>query len=223
VDKAVITIALCDTEPIAIEGVRALLEHSEGMRVVSAEISLFDGIDAARELRPSMFVVDKAFGVHAVADCLASIREHVPGTSPIVWGSALTENEALRLLQLGAKGVVHKTASLDVLLCCFRTVASGGIWMEEGLMPDQDRGTRGGRSPLTAREAQVMELVERGMKNKDIGRTLGIQTGTVKIHLKHIFEKTGIRGRYGLALSGLRDKGLLTTADTEHEVALEAK
>jgi DNA-binding NarL/FixJ family response regulator len=188
------------------------------MRVVAAEISLFDGIDAARELRPQMFVVDKAFGVHAVADCIASLREHVPGIFPVVWGAGLTENEALRLLQLGAKGVVHKTAPLDVLLRCFRTVASGGVWMEEDLMPDHDRSPRTGRSPLTAREAQVMELVERGLKNKDIGHTLGIQTGTVKIHLKHIFEKTGIRGRYGLALSGLRDKGLLTTMGAEAAV-----
>jgi two-component system nitrate/nitrite response regulator NarL len=50
--------------------------------------------------------------------------------------------------------------------------------------------------------------VERGLKNKEIGESLGIQTGTVKIHLKHIFEKTGIRGRYGLALNGLKQKGL---------------
>ena len=60
---------------------------------------------------------------------------------------------------------------------------------------------------LTPRELQVMELVERGFKNKDIGLNLGIRTGTVKIHLKHIFEKTGIRGRYGLAISGLQAQG----------------
>jgi two-component system nitrate/nitrite response regulator NarL len=61
---------------------------------------------------------------------------------------------------------------------------------------------------------QVIELVERGMKNKEIGEALGIQTGTVKIHLKHIFEKTGIRGRYGLALNGLKQKGLVGIATT---------
>jgi DNA-binding NarL/FixJ family response regulator len=60
-----------------------------------------------------------------------------------------------------------------------------------------------------------MELVERGMKNKDIATSLGIRTGTVKIHLKHIFEKTGIRGRYGLALSGLKAKGLLSVTVLE--------
>jgi DNA-binding NarL/FixJ family response regulator len=47
------------------------------------------------------------------------------------------------------------------------------------------------------------------MKNKDIARELGIRPGTVKIHLKHIFEKTGVRGRYGLALSVINQRGSL--------------
>jgi two-component system nitrate/nitrite response regulator NarL len=89
-------------------------------------------------------------------------------------------------------------------------VASGGTWTDDFGPAEPERSVRFGHSPLTSREIQVMELVERGMKNKDIGHALGIQTGTVKIHLKHIFEKTGIRGRYGLALSGLKEKGLLT-------------
>jgi DNA-binding CsgD family transcriptional regulator len=50
------------------------------------------------------------------------------------------------------------------------------------------------------------------MKNKDIGARMGIRPGTVKIHLKHIFEKTGIHGRYGLALNGLKERGLLSMA-----------
>jgi DNA-binding NarL/FixJ family response regulator len=97
-------------------------------------------------------------------------------------------------------------------MTCIHTVVSGGTWMEEEMLGDLERPVRSGRSPLTARELQVMELVERGLKNKDIAASLGIRTGTVKIHLKHIFEKTGIRGRYGLAISGLREKGLLTPA-----------
>ena len=81
--------------------------------------------------------------------------------------------------------------------------------MDEDLAGDLEHPMRSSRFPLTTREHQVMELVERCMKNKDIAFALGIRTGTVKIHLKHIFEKTGIRGRYGLALSGLKEKGLL--------------
>jgi DNA-binding NarL/FixJ family response regulator len=81
--------------------------------------------------------------------------------------------------------------------------------MEDGIFGETGKMMKPRRSQLTAREHQIAELVEHGLKNRDIARALGIQTGTVKIHLKHIFEKTGVRGRYGLALSSLREKGTL--------------
>ena len=56
------------------------------------------------------------------------------------------------------------------------------------------------------RELEVVRLVERRLTNKSIASELGIRVGTVKIHLRHIFEKTGIHGRYGLALSALRSE-----------------
>lgn len=206
------TVAVCDTEPIAIEGLRSLLESAEGLRVVATETSLVEGMDAVRELQPTILVVDKTFGIHAVMECPRALQKLASRTAVIVWGSCMTEAEALRLLQAGAAGVLRKTATLDVLLSCLQAVARGATWMEEDLVRQTDRPVRLGHSPLTARELQVMELVERGMKNRDIAESLGIRTGTVKIHLKHIFEKTGIRGRYGLALSGLKEKGLLVPA-----------
>jgi two-component system nitrate/nitrite response regulator NarL len=191
------------------EGLRSLLESAEGLRVIAAETSLADGMDAVRELQPAVVVVDKSFGIQAVMECLRALRHEEFHTAAVVWSVALSEAEALRLLQAGAAGVVHKTAKLDKLLDCIRQVAGGSTWMEEQLATAAERPVRVGRSALTARETQVMELVERGMRNKDIAIALGIRTGTVKIHVKHIFEKTGIRGRYGLALSGLKQRGLM--------------
>ncbi|HEX3744110.1 MAG TPA: response regulator transcription factor [Bryobacteraceae bacterium] len=208
------TVAVCATEPIAIEGLRSLLESAEGLRVVATETTLPDGIDAVRELRPAILLVDKAFGTHAVMDCPGALRKADCATAVVVWGATFPEAEALRFVQAGAAGVLRKTARLDVLLACLRAVARGATWMEDAVR-DPERSVLRGHSHLTARELQVMELVERGMKNRDIGEALGIRTGTVKIHLKHIFEKTGIRGRYGLALSGLKEKGWLVPAMLE--------
>ena len=143
------------------------------------------------------------------------MRESGSPTGAILWSGAISEAEALRFLQAGALGVIRKTASLDMLLRCIETVVSGNTWMEDQILQSVSRPIRLARSPLTARELQVMELVEQGLKNKDIAVNLGIRTGTVKIHLKHIFEKTGIRGRYGLALSGLKEKGLLSVSAIE--------
>jgi DNA-binding NarL/FixJ family response regulator len=209
------TVVLCDTEPIAIEGLRSLLESSESLRVVAAETSLMEGIDAVRDLQPSVLVVDKDFGMHAVVDCLRTLRKSGARIGVVIWGGSIPEAEALRFLQAGAAGVIRKTAPLQSLVSCLRAVEAGTTWMEGDLLREPDRPVRLARSPLTARESQVMELIERGMKNKDIATSLGIRTGTVKIHLKHIFEKTGIRGRYGLALSGLKEKGLLSVAALE--------
>ena len=206
------TIAVCDTEPIVIEGLRRLLESTGGLEVVAAGTSLPDGMAVVRDLKPSLVMLDKSFGIQAVMDALHHLRRSESATQAIVWSTAVTDVEALRLIQAGAAGVVRKTAPLNMLLSCLTTVAAGNTWMEEEMFSEAERPAASPRSALTAREHQVMELVERGLKNKDIASALGIRTGTVKIHLKHIFEKTGIRGRYGLALSGLKEKGLLVSS-----------
>jgi len=204
------TLVVCETEPIAIEGLRNLLTPSGDFDIVAATNSLEEAMEAASDLTPSLLLVDKALGIHAVMDCIKSLRGMAGGTAAIVWGVSLSEAECLRFLQAGAAGVVRKTVPLGVLLNCLRAVAAGSSWMEQDDTRDLKRPPRADRSVLTVREMQVRELVERGLKNKDIAHALGIRTGTVKIHLKHIFEKTGIHGRYGLALSGLKEKGLLT-------------
>jgi two-component system nitrate/nitrite response regulator NarL len=204
------SVAICDTEPIAIEGIRTLLNQCEDLRLAAAETSLLGGLEIVRQHAPAIMILDKGFGVHAIIDCLQRLRVSGSGVAPIVWGVNLNETEALRMMQVGALGVVRKTASLEALLECMRTVAVGNTFMEESVLQEPERRARGAHSSLTTRELQVVELVEQGLQNRDIGKQLGICQGTVKIHLKHIFEKTGIRGRYGLALAGLREKGALT-------------
>ncbi len=200
------TLAVCDPAPIAMEGLRSLLASMGGPRVVAMETTIEDAVDAIRDLRPDILVVDKSYGSHTLTDWLRLLRSEGQQTAVIVWGAPLSEPEALRYFQAGAAGIIRKSAALSDLWTCIRTVAGGAAWMEHEILRDTEQPVRTGRSALTSREMQVMELVERGFRNKEIGDMLGICTGTVKIHLKHIFEKTGIRGRYGLALSSLKQK-----------------
>jgi len=199
-------IAVCDTEPIAIEGIRSLLETHHGVRVISIHAAPELGLEAVRQIRPSMVVLDRDCGVTLVMNWLRELRTERMSPGVVVWGSNISEAEALRYVQSGVGGVVRKTAALSDVLSCFRAVLAGSTWMEYDLLPEPDLAFSNARSNLTPRELQVVDLVKRGLKNREIALALGIQTGTVKIHLKHIFEKTGIRGRYGLALSGLREQ-----------------
>jgi two-component system, NarL family, nitrate/nitrite response regulator NarL len=202
------TVGVCDTQPVTIEGLQSLLRDCEDLKVIGSATNLFSGLELVQNHNPSVVVIDKAFGLPAIMDWLANLRS--TATCSVVWGVSMNEAEALRIMQAGAQGVMRKTAESATVLACLRTVAEGKTWMEDSLLGDNDKSVRHSRSNLTPREQEVVELVEQGLKNKDIGVSMGIRPGTVKIHLKHIFEKTGIRGRYGLALSGLREKGLLS-------------
>jgi two-component system nitrate/nitrite response regulator NarL len=204
------TVLVCDTQPVTAEGIRTLLAGNLDLRFESAADTLLGALELARQHTAEVIIVDKAFGIQAVLEWVNEIRAAVPSISVVVWGVSVTEAEALRFLQAGARGILRKTAGVAAVLACLRTVGEGRSWMEDAVFRDAARSERYPRSELTSREQQVLELVEQGFKNKEIALDLGIRPGTVKIHLKHIFEKTGVRGRYGLALSGLKDRGLVS-------------
>jgi two-component system, NarL family, nitrate/nitrite response regulator NarL len=210
--ESVRTIALCDTQPVTMEGVRMVLSACPDLTFLTACDSLDRAMELAQGTPPDVLLVDKAFGIQAILDWLTpspdqpGLARRSPEMAIVIWGVSVSEAEALRFLQAGARGILRKTASLASILACVRTVAAGRSWMEDCVFRDSARNDRYPRSELTPREQQVLELVEQGCKNKEIASELSIRPGTVKIHLKHIFEKTGIRGRYGLALNGWRER-----------------
>ena len=208
------TVAVCDTQPVTAEGIPDPAGETRDLDFQQATDSLAKVADILRLSKPSILLLDKAFGMQVILDWLADVRAD-SGSDPcahtgiVIWGVSVSEAEALRFLQAGARGILRKTATTPMVMACLRSVAAGRSWMEDCVFRESARGDRYPRSELTAREHQVLELVEQGFKNKDVAQELGIRPGTVKIHLKHIFEKTGVRGRYGLALNGLRDRGMV--------------
>ena len=204
------TVVVCDTQPITAEGLRTLLAAAGDLEFLASLNSLEAATQLVTTQPPDVVIVDKGFGMRVVLDWIHDLKLADAAPAVIVWGVSMTEAEALRLLQAGAKGIVRKTADLESILSCLHTVASGRSWMEDCVFRDSARQERYPRSELTPREHQVLEMVEQGFKNKEIALELGIRPGTVKIHLKHIFEKTGVRGRYGLAISGLKNRGLVS-------------
>ncbi|MGB6947371.1 MAG: response regulator transcription factor [Bryobacteraceae bacterium] len=204
------TVVVCDTQPITAEGLRTLLTAAGDLEFLASLNTLEAATQLVTARPPDVVIVDKGFGMRIVLDWIHDLKLAEAPPAVTVWGVSMTEAEALRLLQAGAKGIVRKTADLESILSCLRTVASGRSWMEDCVFRDSARQERYPRSELTPREHQVLEMVEQGFKNKEIALELGIRPGTVKIHLKHIFEKTGVRGRYGLAISGLKERGLVS-------------
>ena len=199
-----ISVAVCDLQPIVLEGLKAVLAQSEELELIAGSASLDATEGQLEQYHPTILMVDRGFGMHALLEWLVKARRQFPDTQVVIWASSISDAECFRALQAGARGILRKNSSVAALFHCLKAVAQKQIWTENlFLSPDSPLG-RSRRRPLTPREQQVAELVAKGMKNREIAETLGIATGTVKIHLMHIFEKTGIRDRFELALHGLR-------------------
>jgi two-component system, NarL family, nitrate/nitrite response regulator NarL len=208
-------VSICETQPLTVHGLQHLLESTEDLAFGSAHASPAEWMISRGAEKTDVLIIDKGLGAKTVLDALTQLpAEHgqTRATVPtvVVWGMSVTEAEALRFLQSGAKGIIRKSADTATVLACLRAVAQGRSWMQDSVFRESSSVDTQVRTDLTPREHQVMELVEQGFKNREIAQELGIRPGTVKIHLKHIFEKTGVRGRHGLALNGLRQKGVIS-------------
>ncbi len=193
---------ICETQPVTIEGFRALCSRRTGIELAKAVSSPARCGAAVREHPGCIILLDKAFGFRALADAISEIAEADPAASVVVWGLGMSEPEMVRYLRAGARGVLSKGNGIGTVLACIATVAAGGTWAEvQGRKPAARLSGRKAR--LTQREQQVLELVSHGLKNREVAVELGICPGTVKIHLKHIFEKTGVPDRHALALARL--------------------
>ena len=208
-------VSICETQPLTVNGLVHLLESTDDLTFGAAHASPAEWMLSPGADKTDVLIIDKGLGAKTVLDALGQLpAEHGTARSTVpavvTWGMSITEAEALKFLQAGAKGILRKSADAPTVLACLRAVAQGRSWMQDSVFRDSASLETQVRTDLTPREHQVMELVEQGFKNREIAQELGIRPGTVKIHLKHIFEKTGVRGRHGLALNGLRQKGVIS-------------
>ena len=200
----------CETQAVTVEGLRSILATDGRMGLAWSADNLFVVRQLLRQQPVDILMVDKGFGLQAVVHLLNLAQQLSRPPVALVWGTSITEAEALRLLREGVRGVLRKNSSIETVLRCLDAVQDGRSWIEDfGPLRQTSSGVPGHHpSDLTPREQQVLELVEQGLRNREIAAELGIKPGTVKIHMKHIFEKTGVHGRYGLAIQGLRQRAL---------------
>jgi DNA-binding NarL/FixJ family response regulator len=216
-----LTVFACESQPIAIEGLAKILDQCGDLEYVGAAATLRDGLEAVREIHPDVLLIDQAPGLKVVFQFISDVRSVWPGCQPVLWVNDLAEIDCFRALQLGARGILKKTLPIASVLECLRSVGQGNVWIESSL-PDAGLNTLERRSVprLTPREREIVHHVCGGLKNKEIAEALSITAGTVKVHLMHIFEKTGVKDRFELAVHGRK----LLGADHAGEVArAEAK
>jgi DNA-binding NarL/FixJ family response regulator len=199
------SVFVCDPHPIMVEGLRQVLAGDTRFSFAGASASLEEGLQKIYGLKPDVVLIDHSYGLKLISHFVGNLRLASPDSQAVLWVVEYSESDCLRALQMGAKGVLRKTLPIGTLLECLGSVAAGHVWLEESIagkisgVPNADSAPR-----ITRRERDVIECVSRGLTNREIAAELGITSGTVKVHLMHIFEKTGVKDRFELALRNVR-------------------
>jgi DNA-binding NarL/FixJ family response regulator len=176
---------------------------------VGATTSAAEALEQIPRLQPRLALVDQAGSLKLAFRLVTDIKTACSACFPILWVAEMAEVDCFRALQLGARGILKKTLPVSTVIECLRSVANGNIWIEQ-TVPGQVAGFLSRRQAprLTPREREIVRCLCRGMRNKEIAGELSITPGTVKVHLMHIFEKTGVKDRFELAIHGRKLLGL---------------
>ena len=203
-----LTVFACESQPIVLEGLTRILSECEDLQFAGSSATLSGALETLRNVHPSVVLIDQSAGLKMVFQFISDVKSTSPASHPVLWVNDLAEIDCFRALQLGARGILKKTLPVPSVLECLRSVAGGNVWIE-GSMPEQHHGFERRSNPrLTPREKEIVQHVCAGMKNKEIAEALTITAGTVKVHLMHIFEKTGVKDRFELAVHGRRMLGV---------------
>ncbi|HLH00807.1 MAG TPA: response regulator transcription factor [Bryobacteraceae bacterium] len=196
-----ISVYACESQPVMVEGLRKVLAECDDLEFVGSSVKPAEALDALGRVNADIVLIDLAGGLAPALRLVASLRAVSVKSLPVLWTTDLPESESFRALQIGVRGIVSKSLPASKLVECLREVGKGRIWMHEPQPPIDFLHNRPA-CLLTPREKQIVALICRGLRNKQIAENLHITAGTVKVHLMHIFEKTGLKDRVALAVRG---------------------
>ena len=146
-----------------------------------------EAVEAFRALRPDVTLMDLRMPDVDGVEATKQILSFAPDAKVIALTTYAGDQEIHRALAAGVRGYILKETLHVEVLAAVRAVHSG----KRVLAPDvAERLTEGvPHIALTKREVQVLKLVGEGLGNKEIGGRLGSASGTVRMHLQHIFRK----------------------------------
>lgn len=202
-----IRIVLVDDHPVVRAGLRALVEGQDDLSVVGEA----DGLEAALAVvaaeRPDVVLMDLSLGAGRPggAEVTAALRA-LPAPRPpevLVLTTYDTESDILRALEAGARGYLLKDAPPDELFAGIRATARGETVLAPSVAATLVRRTTPGAVTITEREVEVLELLSRGLGNKEMARELFVSEATVKSHLSHIYTKLGVDTRAGAVAAAI--------------------
>ena len=185
---------LCvDDHPIVREGLAAVIATQDDIVCVGEAGDGQTAIAQYRQLKPDVVAMDLRMPVMGGAEATMQIRKEFPTARIIVLTTYEGDEDIHRALEAGAQGYLLKDSVRRELVQTIRDVYSGHHHISPVMAARLAEHTP--RISLSPRELEVIQLIAKGLRNKEIGAKLGIAEDTVKIHIKNIFGKLEVIDR----------------------------
>ncbi len=181
-------------------GLERLLREIPDITIVGSASSVEEACELAGALIHEVMLLDMAMtDAYGIARRVGRLS---PVSKVVALGTPEDEAEVLACAEAGIAGYVTRDGSVDDVVAAIRTIARGEVYCSAKVASSLVRrvAERASSIPapggsLTAREAQILKLLQQGLSNKMISRTLGIELPTVKNHVHNILTKLGIHRR----------------------------
>jgi DNA-binding NarL/FixJ family response regulator len=188
-----IQLMVVDDHHIVRKGLVALLQTVPDMRVVVEASDGSQAIEAFRQHRPDVVLMDlRMQGMNGV-EAITQIRAEFPDARIVVLTTFDGDEDIYRALQAGARGYLLKGMDAEELLAAIRAVHAGKSRIP-GPVAERLAERMSGQT-LTERETDVLKLIVSGNSNKEIANALFISEATVKTHVNNLLSKLGVSDR----------------------------
>jgi DNA-binding NarL/FixJ family response regulator len=210
-----IRVAIADPHALYRDGLRKLLSSESDLLVVTEASSPKLLLSSLATAQPDVVLISTPLEREPGPDVFSVLQASFPEVKVIVLSTATDQDEFVRNVRLGARGIVQKSTSGSMLIKAIRKVQDGEFWLDRSTTaevvrhfterrPEQvaepARPAEGRLPALSRREREIVNLVTHGLRNKELAERLSISEQTVKNHMHNIFDKLGVSDRLELAL-----------------------
>lgn len=212
VKNMTIRILIVDDHSVVRQGLRMFLALDPELEVVGEGANGEDALQLARQLRPDVVIMDLIMPEMDGVKATEILRRELPTIEVLALTSVLEDALVVEVIRAGAIGYLLKDTQADELCRAIKAAAEGQVQLSPQAATRLMREIRAPEPPnaLTERESEVLQLLAKGLSNKEIARHLSLGEKTIKTHVSNILGKLGVQSRTQAALEAIR-LGLLHT------------
>ncbi|MNF48535.1 MULTISPECIES: two-component system response regulator NarL [unclassified Pseudomonas] len=197
-------ILLVDDHPMMRRGIRQMLELEDDFQIVGEAGHGEEALAMIEPLQPDLVLLDNNMPQMNGIETLRRLRAMNCNAKVLLFTVSDAEDDIRDALRLDADGYLLKDMEPELLIQYIRDALNGALVISPGLTRVMAQALRSpprqAEVELTERERQVLKTIASGFSNKVIGHKLGITEGTVKVHVKNLLHKLGLRSRVEAAV-----------------------